>query len=210
MTSLLHVSVSPRHGGSISRRVAGQLIAAFKTADPSLRVVERDLAAEPIPHIDAAFAAASLMPEPERTDTDQAALAFSEALIAELAAANRILISTPLHNFTMPSALKAWLDHVMRPGRTFRGTAAGKIGLLADRPTFAIITCGGRFGDDASAQTDFLSPYLRYALTTMGLVDVDIIRLGELKRGPAKVEEAFRQAETWIAARSSAAISIDE
>lgn len=210
VSRLLHISVSARGGGSFSRRVAGQLIAAFQAADPVLRVVERDLAAEPIPHIDAAFAAASLMPEAERTETCRAALAFSEALIAELVAADRLLISTPMHNFTVPSALKAWLDHVMCPGRTFRGTTAGKIGLLANRPTFVIIACGGRFDDDASAQTDFLSPYLRYALTTMGLIDVDIIRLGELNRGPAKVEEAFRQAETWIAERSSSAISIDE
>lgn len=210
MTSLLHVSVSARGGGSFSRRVAGRLISAFQTADPALRVVERDLAAEPIPHINAAFATASLMPEAERTETDRAALAFSDGLIAELAAADRLLISTPVHNFTVPSALKAWLDHVMRPGLTFRGTAKGKVGLLANRPTFAIVACGGRFGEDAGAQTDFLSPYLRYALTTMGLVNLDIIRLGELNRGPTKVEEALRQAETWIGEQSIAAISIDE
>jgi len=101
----------------------------------------------------------------------------------------------------VPSALKAWLDHVMRPRRTFQGTAAGKIGLLANRPAFVIVACGGRFGDHAGEQTDFLSPYLRYALGTLGLVKLDIIRLGELNRGPAKVEEALRQAETWIGER---------
>lgn len=198
VTSLLHISVSARGKDSISRGVARKLITALQAIDPTLRIVERNLGVEPVPHITGDFATASLMPAVERSEAERVALALSETLIAELEAADVLVISTPMHNFTVPSVLKGWLDHVIRPGRTFRGTAIGKTGLLADRPTFAIVACGGGFGEDAGAQTDFLSPYLRYAFEMIGLFSLEILRLNELNRGSEKFEKSLQQADFWI------------
>lgn len=110
---------------------------------PGLRIVERDLSAAPPQWLDGAFARASLRPDTSRDDADRLALSLSEGLIEELQAARALLIATPMHNYTVPATLKAWIDLVVRPGRTFRSTPAGKVGLLEDRPVLVMITCGG-------------------------------------------------------------------
>jgi FMN-dependent NADH-azoreductase len=203
MTKLLHVAASARGAASISRRVASALIAALSREDPTLSVVERDLAVEPPPHPDAAFATASLMVEAERGDAERRALTRSEGLIAELAASDIVVVSTPMHNFAAPSALKAWIDYVVRPGRTFRATPTGKVGLLTDRPMLAIVACGGRFDDGGLglSQVDHLSPYLRYVFATIGLTDFELLRLEQLRRGSEAIERGLAAAEAWIEAQ---------
>jgi FMN-dependent NADH-azoreductase len=197
MRTLLHISASPRGGASYSRRFGQDLVAGLQ-ADEALRVVERDLGAEPLPYPDAAFMAASLMAESERGVAEMEALALSERLIGELDAADVVVIDTPMHNFTVPAALKAWIDNVVRPLRTFGFSPQGKIGLLRDRPVYVIVACGGGFDETAGGQTDFLTPYLRYVLAIVGLRDVSTLRLERLRRGPAAVEQAEAQAANWI------------
>jgi FMN-dependent NADH-azoreductase len=201
MSRVLHVSASARGAASISRRVAGALIAGLSRDDPALSLAERDLAAEPPPHPDAAFAAASLMVETERGDAERRALTRSDGLIAELEASDVVLVSTPMHNFAAPSALKAWIDYVVRPGRTFRVTPAGKVGLLIDRPILAIIACGGRFDGPGSPQADHLGPYLRYVFATVGMTDFQLLRLERLSRGPEGVDQGLASAGAWIEAQ---------
>jgi FMN-dependent NADH-azoreductase len=200
MATLLHVAASARGAASISRRVAGDLIDALSRDDPALGVVVRDLAAEPPPRPDAAFAAASLMAEAERGDAERRALMRSEGLIAELESSDIVVVSTPMHNFAAPSALKAWVDYVVRPGRTFRALPTGKVGLLADRPILAIVACGGRFDDVGSGQpqVDHLGPYLRYVFTTVGLTDFELLRLEQLRRGPEAAARSLAAAQGWI------------
>jgi FMN-dependent NADH-azoreductase len=103
-----------------------------------------------------------------------------------------------MHNFTVPAVLKAWLDHVLLPGRTFRSTGHGKVGLLADRPAFLIVACGGPGADDGEGQRDFLIPYFRYAMATIGLRNLSTLRLDRLRRGEIAVEHAYAKAATWI------------
>jgi FMN-dependent NADH-azoreductase len=196
---LLHVSVSARGAASHSRRVAGDLIAALRRAGRDIAVVERDLAAAPLPHPDGSFVVANLTPPDARDDAARRALVLSETLIGELEAADMILLSTPMHNFTVPSALKAWLDYVVRPGRTFGLSPAGKVPFLESRPVLAVVACGGRFTGGPGAQTDFFSDYLRYVLGIVGLPDVDVLRLEELNRGPEKVAAGMEAAQRWIA-----------
>lgn len=201
MARLLHIAASPRGADSVSRRVADDLVRALQACSPGLAVVVRDLAAPPLPHPDPAFVGASLMPAEARGAQDERALALSEQLIGELQATDRIVISTPMHNFTVPSVLKAWIDLVVRPGRTFRATPEGKVGLLEDRPVFVVIACGGRFAG-LGGQMDFLSPYLRHVLATIGLASVSLLRLEELNRGAEKRAAALAAAQGWIAARA--------
>lgn len=200
MTTLLHVAVSPREGQSHSRRAAQLVVEQLAQAAAGLHVIERDLAEAPLPHPDAGFVEASLMPDADRTEAHRTQLRLSETLIGELEAADAVLISTPVHNYTVPSALKAWIDLVVRPERTFRRTPTGKVGMLANRSVLVVSASGGNF-DGAHAQTDFLMPYLRYVFATLGIYQVEGIRLQNMGRGADAVAQAFEGFHQEFAAR---------
>lgn len=201
MRTLLYIPVSARGPASHSRKVGDDLCARLRAANPSLRRITRDLAATPLPHPNTEFVTAMLKPADARDTADNAALALSEELIGELDAANIVVIATPVHNFSVPSALKSWIDHVVRINRTTRNTPEGKIGLLHNRPVLIIGASGGRFGEDATAQRDFFEPYLRYLFPTIGITDIAILRMQLLTRGPEPLAAAYAQAESWIAAQ---------
>ncbi|CAO3426636.1 FMN-dependent NADH-azoreductase [Azospirillum endophyticum] len=197
MSRLLHVSASARGTDSHSRRFGGQLVAALRRRR-AFEVVERDLAADPLPYPGPAFVTASLMADRERSVADKAALAVSERLISELEEADAVVIDTPMHNFTVPAALKTWIDHVVRPNRTFMTSPEGKIGLLRDRPVYVVIACGGGFDAGAGGQEDHLTPYLLYVLSTVGLRDVHALRLDRLRRGDEALARAGKLAGQWM------------
>jgi len=182
MKTLLHVSASPRHMDSHSRKAAVTAIAELQEHRPTWQVIERDLALEPLPHSDAAFVQASLMPDALRNAAQRVVLGQSDALIDELASADAVLLSTPMHNFTVPSVLKAWVDHVVRPRQTFRLEASGKTGLLRDRPVRVVLACGGSLGGEPGGQADFVLPYLRYVFAVIGLRDFKAIALENCNR----------------------------
>ncbi len=138
------------------------------------------------------------MPESARTASHRTALLVSERLIAELEQAAIVVIDTPMHNFTVPASLKLWIDHVVRPERTFRSTPQGKIGLLRDRPVFAIVASGGPLAGNG-AQHDYLVPYLRYIFATMGIGDFRALTLDRLRRGEAEIASRDAMAQAWIA-----------
>ena len=186
MTRLLHISASPREADSCSRRAGNAVMAALRHATP-LTLVRRDLAAQPPGLPDATFARASLKPPQARDAAETAVFRESETLIAELTAADIVVIDTPMHNFTVPAVLKAWIDNVVRPGRTFESTPTGKRGLLHDRPVIILVASasfvdGGMAGHDGATQTDFLTPYLRYIFETMGITDFHPVLLDSLRR----------------------------
>jgi FMN-dependent NADH-azoreductase len=198
MKTLLHISVSPRGELSHSRRAGQAVVLRLCAQRPTLRVIERDLGRNPVVHPDARFVEASLMPPQQRCDTQHAALALSEELIDELDAADFVLLSTPMHNFMVPSVLKAWLDHVVRVHRTFRITPNGKLGLLRNRPVRVLLACGGALGDAPAGQTDFATPYLRYLFETIGVTDVQVLPLDSLNRGPVAQALAQRRLDAWL------------
>ena len=193
---LLHISVSPRGAGSHSRQVGANQVIRRQEAAGDLRIITRDLGELPAPHPGAAFMNASLKRDGERDAADDAALAYSEMLLAELAAADLVVIDTPMHNFTVPSTLKAWIDYVVRPGRSFGLSPRGKIPLLKDRPVRVAIACGGHF-TGPFAQTDFLTPYLRYVFATIGIIDIDFLLLEQVIRNDSRALAA-RRADDWI------------
>lgn len=201
MTTLLHLNVSPRGEISTSRR-AGQIVRAALAAqhDGDLIVIERDLAAEPLPPIDAAFTHANMAVAAGQAVEDASALALSESLIAELDAADIVLITTPIHNYTVPATLKTWIDLVVRPQRTFAGTPQGKQGMLRDRPVLAVVSCGGRFQEGPGCQQDFFTPYLKYVLGTVGLSRVEVVRMESMTRGPDHVAQGLDRLQAWCEA----------
>jgi FMN-dependent NADH-azoreductase len=145
-------------------------------------VVRRDLARDPPPIVDAAFATAMIAHQTADSARGVPALEVSERLIAELEACDLLLLSTPMHNFTVPALLKAWVDQVVRFGRTFRSTPDGKIGLLEDRPTFVLVATGSHIIGDRARQPDFLTPYLTAILHTIGIRAVHFVHIEGMSR----------------------------
>ena len=186
MKTILHIFASPRGVAAFSRIGSDRVVAMLRDRSPGAHVIERDLAADPPPLVDAAFSAAILA-----RDHAAPVLAVSEMLIKELEAADALVIATPMHNYTVPAVLKAWLDQIVRIDRTFRSTPAGKVGLLVDRPVFVVMASGGWFTDAAPegvpVQPDFLTPYLRAVLGTIGLRDLRCLPLEGMARGPDAV-----------------------
>jgi FMN-dependent NADH-azoreductase len=202
MGILLHVQASPRGAASHSRRIGLSLVSQLEgVAD--LQVVTRDLACPFLPHPDQRFVGASLMLETNRGTEENEALAWSETLIGELEIADLVVIDTPMYNSSVPSVLKAWVDYVVRPGRTFRLTSGGKVGLLGDRPVYLVVACGGTVSHSDKVQNDYLTPYLCHALATIGLRDVSMLWLENLNRGTADLELAEKQAAAWISDRAT-------
>lgn len=129
---------------------------------------------------------------------DDPALRVSEQLIGELENSDCLVIATPMHNFTVPAALKLWIDYVLRIGRSFAATEAGKVGLLADRPTFVVVSSGGFHRGEQARQPDFLTPYLRHVLSTIGIHDLEFIYLQGLIRGQEHAESMLAQAREQL------------
>jgi FMN-dependent NADH-azoreductase len=196
MTTILQILVSPRPN-SFSRSFAKEIVARLRAKHPGARVVDRDLAAEPPPHPDLALYDAILTP----LANDHPDFALSERYIGELEAADYVVLGTPINNYTVPSTLKAWVDHIVRIRRTFNSTPEGKVGLLRDRPVYIASAHGGYCGDAPPFQPDFLTPYLRAVFNTIGIFDVDCIRLEGVTRGPEAVGRALAHGRDWLDSR---------
>lgn len=172
---ILQIESSARMEASASRQLSAEIASRLAARSPGAELVVRDLAAQPLPHVDDRFVSALVSGAPRPTPTDQAALARSEALIRELEAAAAVVLGVPMYNYSVPSAFKAWIDHVVRARRTFRHTASGPVGLLADRPVWIATASGGVYGRGPAAENDFLVPYLRVVLGKIGLRSVQVL-----------------------------------
>lgn len=193
MTSILYITSSPRGEDSYSGRVASRLLDDIRSRRPEAKVVVRDLAADPLPHIDADFVAATRKVEGPQTDRQRALLARSDALIDELFAADMVVISAPMINFGIPSTLKAWIDFVARAGRTFSYSEAGPQGLVTGKRVVLIVARGGIYAD-ARAAADFQVPYLKNVLAFLGMTGVDVIEVEGTAYGPDVAEKAVAAA----------------
>jgi FMN-dependent NADH-azoreductase len=173
--NILHIDVSPRQE-SHSRQLSAAIVERLLEVAPGASVSRRDLGADPLPHAAADYAVALSSPA-TLAAPPKGALDRSEALIQEVEVADVIVIGTPMHNFTIPSVFKAWIDQILRVGRTMKSTPAGKVGMLRDRPVFIGVASGGVFSGDRANQPDFLTPYLRLALNSIGLKTVQFLPL---------------------------------
>src|SRR5580658_1359706 len=143
MTTLLQINTSIFSEGGASSQLASNFVQAYKKAHPDTRIVRRDLANEPVPHLTAErFAAFTSKPE-QHSQEQRSVIEYSNALIAELRAADIIVLGLPMYNFGIPSQLKAYFDHLARAGVTFKYTAQGPIGLLTGKKAYVFATRGG-------------------------------------------------------------------
>lgn len=165
--NILHIDCSPRPE-SHSRQLSASIVSKILEAAPGASISRRDLAASAPPHASPDYATALSSPA-TLAAPPKGALDLSEALIHEIEAADVIVIGTPMNNLTVPSVFKAWIDQVMRAGRTFKSTPSGKVGMLRDRPVIVGIASGGVFTGDRANQPYFLTPCLSAVLGSMGL-----------------------------------------
>lgn len=195
MTNILHISVSPHLRESLSRRIGGELLELLRSEHPDAEIVVRDLAAQPLPHVDGDLATAILTAPDQRTATLTTAYKRSGALVDELIAADIVVLDLPMYNWSIPSALKAWIDHIVRPGRTFV-PGPNQAPLLADRPVYIVMSAGGAYERAGRGHRDFLTPYLKHVLGWIGLADLRFIRA---EGSAVSVVEALRDARSQLA-----------
>jgi FMN-dependent NADH-azoreductase len=205
MTHLLHLDSSMRTEGSRSRRLSAYYANAWRAAHPGGVVTYRDLAADPIPHLDHDAFTANFAAESERTPAQAAARAVTETIVGEVLAADAVVIGMPLYNFTVPSTLKAWVDRIVVPGLTIGPTG----GLLGGRSVTFTSARGGGYHPGAPREGwDHREPWLRHALSTVGLTDLTFIdaELTLARESPAMAPLNLGDAEDRSLADAHAAI----
>jgi FMN-dependent NADH-azoreductase len=196
--NILHIDCSPRPE-SHSRQLSAAIVKKLLEVAPDASISRRDLAAAPVPHGTPDYATTLSSPVTLAAPL-KGALDLSEVLIQEVEAADAIVIGTPMYNLTVPSVLKAWIDQILRAGRTFKSAPAGKVGMLQDRPVFIGIASGGVFTGERANQPDFLTPYLSVVLGSIGLKTLQFF--------PVQAT-AFLDRDQAISAREKALAAID-
>lgn len=198
MTHILRIDASARTHGSTTRELADQLEARLVEQGYGALVTRRDLGLNPPPLLNEAGVGANFTDAAERSDEQKALLAASEELIGEIEAADTIIITAPIYNFSIPASLKAWIDQVARARRTFRYTEAGPEGLLKGKRAYIVFASGGV---PLGSEVDFASAYLRHILGFIGISDVEFIAAD----GHQKDRGAMARAATAIGALKQAA-----
>ena len=200
--NVLRICCSPRGAEAESFRLSEQIIHALRRNYPALAITDRMIGIDSIPHIDGIYAVAHQLPVAETARN--ATIVRSEMLIGELERADAVIIATPMHNLGVPSVLKAWIDHVVRAGRTFHVSSAGKAGTLRDKPVLIAVSSGGIFTGEGARQADFLTPYLKNVLNTIGLQDLTFFTVQGTGLAPAIVAatraSAYRAVDAHVAA----------
>lgn len=169
---ILRIDTSARAEGSTTRQLSDELIDALRDRHGRVSVLTRDLARTPPPLLDADWIAANFTEPQARTAAQRAMLAPSDEMVAELAAADVVVIGVPVYNFSVPAALKAWIDLVARARITFRYTENGPEGLLKGKRAYLVMASGGVAVGSAA---DFATGYLRQVLGFLGITDVEIV-----------------------------------
>lgn len=174
--NVLLISASSRRQGSVSRQLAGEFLSALDAAGVTVNLAERDLA-DSMPFVDQNWINANFTPSEKRTADQTATLAYSDGLVDELKAADLIIVSTPIYNFNIPAALKAWIDQIARARVTFQYTENGPVGLLENKRAVVVSASGGT---EIDSLQDFATGYLRFILSFIGINDVSTIAADKL------------------------------
>lgn len=195
MTQLLQINTSLFSGQGQSSQLAERFVSAFRDRHAEAQIVTRDVASEPVPHLDARRFSAFTTPAEQRTPEQQAVIAYSDALIAELRAADVIVLGLPMYNFGVPSQLKAYFDHIARAGVTFRYTANGPEGLIKNKKAYVFAARGGLYqGTPLDTQTNYVRDFLRF----IGIEDVEFVYAEGLAISLESKTRALEQAQDSI------------
>jgi len=182
MPTLLKIDSSPMGERSVSRKLTAEFAKTWVETHPGGAVISRDLTTLNIPVVNGDWVAAAYTPEDARTAEQKKALAVSDLLIAELQKADEYVIGVPMHNFSIPSTLKLWIDQVVRIGKTTAYSATGLEGLLKGKKVTLLIASGGVYEQGSGREAfNFVTPYLRTVFGFLGITDVHFIAAGGTK-----------------------------
>ena len=195
MKTLLQIRSSIFSDGGQSSRLAERFVAAWRASNPGGKVIVRDLAKEPVPHLDAARFAAFVAKPEERTPEQQAVVDYSDALIGELKRADVVVLGLPMYNFGLPSTLKAYFDHVGRAGETFKYTEKGPVGLLTGKKVYVFAARGGMY---AGTPNDTQTPFIRMFFSFIGMDDIEFVYAEGLAISEASKEKGLARANAKI------------
>jgi FMN-dependent NADH-azoreductase len=195
--NILQVNASARRDGAHSTRIADAIVERLRAASPKTRLTVRDLAVQPHPMVDEMALTALATPPDRRTPEQAARVALDDALIAEVQAADVLVLGVPMYNFGVPVQLKNWIDAIARAGVTFRYTEQGPVGLLAGRRVYLALARGGRYRDTAA---DTQVPYLKTVLGFLGMTDLHFVYAEGLNMGPESAARGLAEAEAAVEA----------
>jgi FMN-dependent NADH-azoreductase len=200
MKTLLQINTSLFSGHGQSTQLAERFVQAYVASHPDTRVIVRDFAKTPVPHLDGARAQAFFTPAEQRTPAQAAIIAESDALIDELKSADIVVLGLPMYNFGVPSSLKAYFDHLARAGVTFRYTPTGPEGLISDRKFYILAARGGLYlGTDRDTQTGYVKTFLNF----LGIKDIEFVYAEGLNISAEAKQAALDKAGAQIAKLAS-------
>ncbi len=203
--TLLHIDASPRGARSKSRQLGAEFVATWRSAHPDASVITRDVGVSPPPFVSEAWVEGAFAPADGQSPAARAAIAVSNTYVDEVLAADQIVITTPIYNLSLPAALKAWIDQVVRSGRTFRVGPQGYEGLARGKKALIVVTSGSDFRPEGpSGAYNFLEPYLRAVLGFIGIVDVEFVYAHSLGQKSDVGAEAIAQAQTRLSQLAAA------
>ncbi|MGD8177122.1 FMN-dependent NADH-azoreductase [Marinimicrobium sp. ARAG 43.8] len=195
MATLLQINSSLSGDNGHSSALSNEFVQRWQKNNPGSKVIVRDLARHPIPHLDAERMHAMITPADKRTATQRDIVEYSDQLIDELRRADVIVLGVPMYNFGIPSTLKAYFDHIARSGETFRYTSNGPEGLLGNKPVYIVAARGGIYqGTEADSQTGYLNTFLAF----LGLKDTHFIYAEGLNMGGEHQQKALDSANNEI------------
>jgi FMN-dependent NADH-azoreductase len=197
MSTVLVLTSSSLGEASVSNELVRDAVSRLRSRDPALQIVARDLGSSPVPHLTLDSATALRGGEPANA-AQEAALALSDELVAELEAADTIVIGAPMYNFGIASTLKAWFDYVLRAGITFRYTESGPEGLLEGKHAIVVESRGGLYSEGPAQAMDSQEPHLRTLLGFMGITDATFVRAEKLAFGAAFRDAAIEAARAQL------------
>ena len=204
MKNILLILGSPRERASYSHQIGRRIVDDLKSRYPSAKVVVRNLAKEALPDVDDAFVTGRMLAPDKRSAAETEALAQSDVMVAELMAADVLVLATPMHNFGISASVKAWIDHIVRPGVTFSYSDKGPLGLVKGKRVILVLARGGIYTEGPMKQYDFQEPYLRTVLGFIGMTDVDVVRI----EGVALGDDAVRNAVTSAKAKADDVVRV--
>jgi FMN-dependent NADH-azoreductase len=200
MSDILLITSSPRGTASLSTRFATEIANGLAERRPGSSLTVRDLYAHPLPHIDEAYVVGRTRPAEERSPEQAAAVALTEALIAELQASDTVVIGSGMINFAPPTQLKSWFDYVLTPGLAFRYTDDNQVeGLITGKKVYLVAAAGGFYAEPPTAAMDHQSEYLKFVLGFLGMTDVELLRIEGMVYGPEAASKAIADAESAVA-----------
>jgi len=199
MAHILHIDSSPRGERSHSRKLTHRFITDWKNAHPQDTVTYRDLGHHPVPHVDESWIAAAYSAPDTHSPEQQRAISVSDTLVDELLAADRYVFGVPMYNFSVPSTLKAYIDQIVRVGRTFAVNEQGYQGLVHGKKMLVITSSGGSYKPGTpTAGYDFQEPFLKAIFGLIGIKDITFIHADNMDRGDEGRKESLVEASNAI------------